>query len=106
MLKTKRSENRPVVVVTFLKLQKQPPQVFYNKRCSCRPDACNFIKKETLTQMLSCEFCEISKNTFSKEHLRATASEAEDADYDNLWNRLFYTSHHMYFRGSSQILSF
>ena len=56
--------------------------------------------------MLSCEFCEISKNTFSKEHLRATASEAEDADYDNLWNRLFYTSHHMYFRGSSQILSF
>ena len=27
--------------------------------------ACNFIKKETLAQVLSCEFCEISKNTFS-----------------------------------------
>ena len=27
--------------------------------------ACNFIKKETLTRVLSCEFCEISKNTFS-----------------------------------------
>ena len=27
--------------------------------------ACNFIKKETLTQVFSCEFCEISKNTFS-----------------------------------------
>ena len=27
--------------------------------------ACNFIKKETLTQVLSCEFCEISKNTSS-----------------------------------------
>ena len=26
--------------------------------------ACNFIKKETLTQVLSCEFCEISKNIF------------------------------------------
>ena len=26
--------------------------------------ACNFIKKETLTQMFSCEFCGISKNTF------------------------------------------
>ena len=26
--------------------------------------ACNFIKKETLAQMFSCEFCEISKNTF------------------------------------------
>ena len=27
--------------------------------------ACNFIKKETLAQVLSCEFCEISKSTFS-----------------------------------------
>ena len=27
-------------------------------------EACNFIKKETLAQVLSCEFCEISKNTF------------------------------------------
>ena len=33
-----------------------------------------FIKKETLTQMFSCEFCEISKNTFFTEHFRTTAS--------------------------------
>ena len=26
---------------------------------------CDFIKKETLVQVFSCEFCEISKNTFS-----------------------------------------
>ena len=26
--------------------------------------ACNFIKKETLTQVFSCEFCETFKNTF------------------------------------------
>ena len=26
--------------------------------------ACNFIKKETLAQVFSCEFCGISKNTF------------------------------------------
>ena len=26
--------------------------------------ACNFIKKETLTQVFSCEFCEIFKKTF------------------------------------------
>ena len=39
----------------------------------CRP-ACNFIKKETLEKVFSCEFCKISKNTFFKEHLRATAS--------------------------------
>ena len=29
-----------------------------------RPQACNFIKKETLAQVLSCEFCEISNSTF------------------------------------------
>ena len=31
------------------------------------------IKKETLAQVFSCEFCEISNNTFFTEHLRATA---------------------------------
>ena len=31
----------------------------------CFPEACNFIKKETLAQVFSCEFCELSKNTFS-----------------------------------------
>ena len=36
--------------------------------------ACNFIKKETLTQVFSCEFYEISKNAFFTEHLWATAS--------------------------------
>ena len=33
------------------------------------------IKKETLAQVFSCEFCEISRNTFFTEHLRPTASE-------------------------------
>ena len=37
--------------------------------------ACNFIKKETLAQVFSCEFCEIFKNIYFLEHLRATASE-------------------------------
>ena len=26
--------------------------------------ACNFIKKDTLAQVFSCEFCKISKNSF------------------------------------------
>ena len=26
--------------------------------------ACNFIKKEAVVQVFSCEFCEIPKNTF------------------------------------------
>ena len=30
-------------------------------------EACNFIKKETMTQVFSCEFCEISKNTLFTE---------------------------------------
>ena len=37
-------------------------------------EACNFIKKESLAQVFSCEFYEIFKNTFSTEHLRAIAS--------------------------------
>ena len=32
--------------------------------------ACSFSKKETLTQVLSCEFCKISKNAFLTEYLR------------------------------------
>ena len=35
--------------------------LFFNKVAG---GACNFIKKETLTQVFSCEFCDISKNTF------------------------------------------
>ena len=48
-----------------------------HRRCSVKkevPQACNFIKKETLAQVLSCEICEMSKNTFSKEYLEMTAS--------------------------------
>ena len=33
-----------------------------------------FNKKETLAQVFSCEFCEISKNIFFTEHLWETAS--------------------------------
>ena len=36
--------------------------------------ACNFIKKETLAQVFSFEFCKISKNIFFTENLWATAS--------------------------------
>ena len=70
--------------------QKQPPEVVCKKKCyqefhkiHRKTPASeslffnkknNFFKKETLTQVFSCEFCEISKNTFSIEHLRTTAS--------------------------------
>ena len=32
------------------------------------------LKKKILAQVVSCEFCQISKNTFFTEHLWATAS--------------------------------
>ena len=56
--------------------QKQPPEVFCKKHLgqSLPGAASNFIKKETLAQVFSCEFCEISKNTFFTEHVWATAS--------------------------------
>ena len=38
--------------------------LFFNKLAGLRPQACKFIKKETLAQVFSCEFYEISKNTF------------------------------------------
>ena len=38
------------------------------------PEACIFIKKETLTQVFFCEFCKISKNTFSKRTPPVAAS--------------------------------
>ena len=40
-----------------------PEPLFEQKRGS-RLQTCNFIKRETLAQVFSCEFYEISKNTF------------------------------------------
>ena len=46
----RKTGKTPVLLVSFLiKLQ---------------ASGCNFIKKETLAQVSSCEFCEISKSTF------------------------------------------
>ena len=56
--------------------QKQPLEVLFKKeqvagsglqlylKRDSGTGACNFIKKETLAQVFSCEFCEIYKNTF------------------------------------------
>ena len=37
-----------------------------------QPKAYNFIKKKVLAQVFSCEFCQISKNTFLTEHFWTT----------------------------------
>ena len=46
----------------------------------------NFLKKETPAQVFSCEFCEISKNTFFAEHLWKTASEESSLSNEGLTN--------------------
>ena len=81
--------------MNFLKVQEQPPNVFYKKKVflkisqnsqknTCarvflliklQAAACNFIKKETQVLAFSCEFWEIFKSAFFTEHL-ATASES------------------------------
>ena len=52
--------------------------------------ACNFIKKETLTQVFPCEFCEISKNPFLyRTSLVATSEGANDEiEIDSDWCEL------------------
>ena len=45
-----------------------------------RPEACNFIIKETLARLFSYEFCENSKNTFSKEHFWTTTNRTKSSD--------------------------
>ena len=57
-------------------LKKMLLEILQNsQKNNCAPGAsCNFIKKETLVQVFSGEFCEISKNTFFIEHLQTTVS--------------------------------
>ena len=53
-----------------------PEQLFEIK---FQPEPCNFIKKEALAQVFSCEFCEIFKNTFFTEHPQTTAFSPQNA---------------------------
>ena len=45
-------------------------EISNNTICYRTPPACNFIKKETLAQVFSCEFWEILRTLFVTEHLR------------------------------------
>ena len=65
------------------------PKNFAKFTGKLRPKACNFVKKETLVQMLSCEFCEILKNTFFIEHLWCLLQQVFDLFVQNILNFLF-----------------
>ena len=49
-------------------------RVSFSIKKDLQPKACNFIEKKTLPQVFSCEFCQVSKNTFFTEHLPAAGS--------------------------------
>ena len=53
---------------------------FFNK---VRPQVCNFIKKETLALVFSCEFCEIFKNTYLYRTCLVAASENRYRHHEN-----------------------
>ena len=67
-------------IESFENFQKQSPGVILWKKMFSnnlqnsqeihRLQACNFTRKETPTQVFSCEFCEIFRNIFFMEHLR------------------------------------
>ena len=50
---------------TFANVWTQDDKIMFKDRSSC-PEAlpATLLKKETLAQVFSCEFCEISKSTF------------------------------------------
>ena len=98
----------PLLGFDFEEWEKQPPRGAFKKRYSekmqqiykrtpmPKSEACNFIKKEILTQVFSCEFCEIPKKTFFTEHLWTTASQVywcarqEKMKIENiLWKQLY-----------------
>ena len=61
------SESPEGVVKNFTKFANACVGVFFKKNC-------NFVEKETSTQVFFCEFCEIFKNTFFTKNLAATVS--------------------------------
>ena len=88
-------------------LQKQPPEVFYEKRS----DACNFFKKETLAQVFSCEFCEIFKNTCFTELLWTTDSAIASSDLVLIFfffdvQHLVYPSQQLFFNEREMLFKF
>ena len=49
-------------------------------------EACKFVKKETLAQVFSCEFCEISKNAFSYRTPLVASSEIRNVTGQIIFN--------------------
>ena len=57
-----------------MEIQKQSPRSVHRKTLVPKSQVCNFIKKESLPQVFSCEFCKISKSNFSHRKPTVVAS--------------------------------
>ena len=58
----------------ILQISQENPCARVSFLIELRAEVCNLIKKETLTQVFFCEFCEISKKTFSYRTTPVAAS--------------------------------
>ena len=58
-----------------MKIQKQPPEVFYKKLLLKNKQIQIHRKTPLLESLLNSEYCEIFKSTYFEEHLRTAASE-------------------------------
>ena len=61
------------------------------------------LEKETLEQVFSCEFCEISKSTFFTEHLLTTAPYKNNNKLQDLFKKSCDWAQHGLLRGSSLV---
>ena len=62
------------VFLEFLQISQENTCARVSFLIKLQTETYNFIKKETLAQMLFCEFHEIVKNTFFTEYRQTTAS--------------------------------
>ena len=77
ILKRNLSSQKAEAVTQRCSVEKVFLEILQNSQENTCARACNFIKK-ILTQVFSCEFCEISKDTFSYRTPSVAASEKEE----------------------------
>ena len=88
MIEKEAVANRCSVKKVFLEISQNPQEntcTRFSFLIKLQTQACNFIKKENLAHMFSCEFCEISKNTFSNR----TPLVAASIEINKIWDLIF-----------------
>ena len=64
-----------------MEIQKQSPRSVHRKTVVPKSQVCNFIKKESLPQVFSCEFCKFLRAPFLTENLRWLLLEINSLNY-------------------------